>query len=395
MEAVQQGVITLIKSAITGQALSLPEGLSLEKAEACTRGNSIQPMLYQGALNCGVSPKTEVMQRLQMQYYQNLVRSERQLYEIQRICNAFEENGIDYMPVKGCNMKHLYPQPELRIMGDADILIRVEQYNRIKPIMERLGFEEKVGAEHELVWCNKNLYLELHKSLIPQSNADLYRFFGVGWEKAQKGETYRYDLSREDTYIYLFAHMAKHFRWYGIGLRQIVDLYVYRRTYPDLDEERIETAMDELRLLRFYKNIRKLLAAWFEDAQTDAVTDCITSEVFGNGNWGSFENSPHAEILRAPKKGVHHVKWRYILTTVFPPMEVMRLRYPKLKKMPVLYPFYVVGRGGYYLLKKPQSITRKIAEIRTISDEKVATRQKMLMYMGLELSGDQSGHERA
>ena len=46
------------------------------------------------------------------------------------------------MPLKGCNMKALYPSPELRVMGDADILIRVEQYDRIRPIIQSLGFEE-------------------------------------------------------------------------------------------------------------------------------------------------------------------------------------------------------------------------------------------------------------
>ena len=32
--------------------------------------------------------------------------------------------------------KKLYPKPELRVMGDADILIREEQYDKIKPVMD-------------------------------------------------------------------------------------------------------------------------------------------------------------------------------------------------------------------------------------------------------------------
>ena len=37
-------------------------------------------------------------------------------------------------------MKALYPAPELRVMGDADVLIRLEQYEKIVPLMEKMGF---------------------------------------------------------------------------------------------------------------------------------------------------------------------------------------------------------------------------------------------------------------
>lgn len=39
---------------------------------------------------------------------------------------AFDAGGIDYMPLKGSILKDLYPRHEMRMMGDADILIRME-----------------------------------------------------------------------------------------------------------------------------------------------------------------------------------------------------------------------------------------------------------------------------
>ena len=72
---------------------------------------------------------------------------------------AFEKNGIAHMPLKGILMKQLYPRPDMRIMGDADILIRVEQYEKIKPLLEELGFAEKLESDHELICrCRYNLY---------------------------------------------------------------------------------------------------------------------------------------------------------------------------------------------------------------------------------------------
>ena len=55
----------------------------------------------------------------------------------------------------------------MRTMGDADILIKTEQYERIVPIMNRLGYLPGVESNHECVWDKKNmLHVELHKMLI-------------------------------------------------------------------------------------------------------------------------------------------------------------------------------------------------------------------------------------
>ena len=55
----------------------------------------------------------------------------------------------------------------MRTMGDADILIKTEQYERIVPIMNRLGYLPGVESNHEYVWDKKNmLHVELHKMLI-------------------------------------------------------------------------------------------------------------------------------------------------------------------------------------------------------------------------------------
>ena len=70
-----------------------------------------------------------------------LLRSEHQMRAIDHLFEAFEQNGIVYMPLKGCNIKKLYPKPELRSMGDVDILIHPEDHERIHSVMEEQGFQ--------------------------------------------------------------------------------------------------------------------------------------------------------------------------------------------------------------------------------------------------------------
>ena len=51
---------------------------------------------------------------------------------LQRLSEAFRAENIKYMPLKGCVMKHLYPQPFLRTMCDLDI-----QYDWTASIQDR------------------------------------------------------------------------------------------------------------------------------------------------------------------------------------------------------------------------------------------------------------------
>ena len=367
MNTIYQGVLALIKSALTGQKLALPEEFSLETSDELIRSQSLVPLIYRGAFNCGISPKSEMMQKYQMQYFQHLVSSDKQMRAAEQLCATFEENGIDYMPLKGCNMKKLYPRPEMRSMGDADILIRLEQYERIPPLMKQLQYEAIKESPYDFCWQGPGLYVELHKRLFAPAQTDLYGWFGDGWDKAGKAEGCRYEMTREDEYVYIFTHMTKHFRFCGIGVRHFVDLYVYRQAYPQMDEARIEQAMTSLRLLDFYHNVRKALEVWFEYAPADSVTEMITEYVFSSGSFGTTQNKLYSEeLLKASKKReeVKGSKLKSFISALFPPLDLMQLSYNILYKWPVLYPFYWIVRWVDVLLHRRKNIGMKMQIIK-------------------------------
>ncbi len=386
MNIIYQGVLVLIKSALTGQPLPLPEGFSLEAADTLIRSQSLVPLIYRGAFNCGITPQSEIMQKYQVQYFQHLVSSEKQMRSVDKLCAVFEENGIDYLTLKGCNMKKLYPKPEMRSMGDADILIRQEQYGRIRQLMDVAGYSYVKESPYDFCWENEDLYVELHKRLFSPNQIDLCGYFGTGWEKALKGAGFRYDMSREDEYVYIFTHMAKHFRFCGIGIRHLVDLYVYRQAYPDMDETRIEKTMERLRLLEFYRNIRRALDVWFEGAPVDSVTELITGHVFTSGSFGTEENKMYSEeLIKAGKKpkGVKNSRLRSLFSAVFPSLALMQRSYNILYKYPVLYPLFFPVRWVDALLHRRGKISRKIGIIRDMSDEKVTEHERLMNRMGL------------
>ena len=385
MDVTQKGILTLLKSASMGTAFALPDGFDLEAAYPMVKSHHMVTALYEGAVLCGISRKTPVMQQMFRSYCKALLVSEGQLRELSRVFAAFEENGIDYMPIKGCKLKALYPRPELRLMGDAGVLIRLEQYEKIIPIMESLGFSAKVDSDHEFVWEKNSLYLELHKRLIPSYNVDFYRYYGEGWRLAKCADGNRYSMSPEDEMVFLFTHFAKHYRDGGIGCRHVQDLWMYRRANPELDEDYIRAELEKLRLLEFYENILQLIAVWFADAPEDPKSDFITEYIFDIGSWGKMKTHTVSMGVRdrCQPKGSKNSKLSYLRRVAFPKAEDLRNKYKVLKKTPWMLPLVWAYRSFYKVIWERGSLKKHREKLNLLTPEELDNRQKALNYVGL------------
>ena len=382
----QQCVITLLRSAITGEKLPLPEGFDLEAVYPELKKHNMDTLLYEGAVRCGISKQLPVMQQLFGRYCRYLMVAEGQQRRIREIFAAFEENGIEYLPLKGCHMRSLYPKPELRYMGDADVLIRLEQYNKIKPVMEGLGFEEKGGSDHELPWNHPELHVELHKRLIPSYNGDFFDYFGSGWQKAARRNGCCWTMTAEDEWIFLFTHFAKHFRDGGIGCRYVLDLWVYLKHNPGLDGEYIRGALEKLQLWEFHENIRNLIDVWFGDAHSDGKLDAITDYIFASGSWGEALSRTVSVAVRDSRRDedVATGKIQYALRVMFPSADTLKDKYTILKKWPWMLPLVWLIRPFYKFLWERKSMMRHQKHLDAITDENVEQRRKLLRYFGIE-----------
>ena len=378
MNVTQKGLITLLKSAVTQEALELPQGFDLQEAYPLIQRHHMPTLIYDGAVRCGIDRKSETMGKLFQSYFRAMRISEKQMVQVQRIFDSFDREGIDYMPLKGCKMKALYPKPELRQMGDADILIRVEQYDRIVPVMESLGFTASGESDHELIWKHDDLYLELHKRVMPAGQQS-------GWEWAVRREGTCYSMGPEDEFVYLFTHFAKHYRNGGIGCRHVVDLWVYLRSHPELKEAEVLAQLEQTGLLEFYENIRRLIAAWFENGPLDEKTDFITQYIFCSGSWGTMESAAVARAVRYAEPDSGDGKWSYLRRTLFPSVEGLhfKYRYPFLKRAPFLLPVAWIIRLFDKLIHEPVAFRRQKKNLQSMTQEKIDSAQQALDYVGL------------
>ena len=386
--SLQQGILRLIYSAVTGEDVTLPKGFALEQAMPWVKRHQIGNLVFYGAANYGIDPKLPVMQELRVITYKSILVDDRQNKALRQLMNAFEANGICYMPVKGILMKQLYPKTDMRVMGDADILIRMDQYDRIRPIVEQLGYQEKLESDHEFVWQKPALYLELHKRLIPSYNYDYAAYYGDGWQLGHPvaDNSCRFTMTDEDHMVYLFAHFAKHYRDGGIGIRHMLDLYMYRKAKPDMNAAYIYGELEKLRLQVFYENIFRTLDVWFANGQADAITEMITKFVFASGVYGATDAHHIAQGIRdkAEEGGTSkQVRTRAWLRMAFLPYEFMQEKYPILKKVPILLPIMWVVRWVRALFTEPQVIFQQSQLIKLLREDKLDAWETHMQAVGL------------
>ena len=151
-----------------------------------------------------------------------------------------------------------------------------------------------------------------------------------------KDNALSYHLSDEDFYVYIIAHEYKHYSGGGTGLRSLLDTYVCLKKL-DLDMDYIALETDKMGLRDFEQNNRSLALHLFDGSPLSDEDQAMLEYILCSGTYGTLYHSVRNEI---EKKG----RWGYLRSRLTLPYDVMKIRYPVLEKLPVLYPFCWVHR---------------------------------------------------
>ena len=386
MNILQQGIIALVRSALTQTPQVLPDGFCMEDAMSVIYDHNIQALCYDGAILCGIPNKGCAMENLFRTYCSTVIAVTKQDRAINRILSAFEENGIDYMPLKGSIMRSLYPKPELRTMGDADIPIRMEQYDRIVPIMEELGYAFCHATDHDYLWKTKDLNVELHYQLLPESRSAYSTVFADGWSVAERAEGYRWRQQIEDEWIFNFCHFTKHYTT-GVGIRHVADLWVFLKHHPQMDFDYVIQKLSELNLAEFYENAMQLVSCWFAGAAATEKSDYMTDYIFGSGSFGDMEthrlNAFADEVSGRTLYGNTAYKLRRFFIAIFPSREKLGAKFPFVVRHPWLYLPMVLIYPFYRITQERSLIKNWTHTISSYDSDLVGQKIQQLEYVGI------------
>lgn len=380
--------LILLLAAALGRPPENVEGLRVIDSLPLAQKHSVANMLYYALpqLSRERQPKEAERRLLKELAYAAAAREALQQRELDAVLARFEAEHIAVLPLKGCVIKQLYPKSEMRYMSDTDLLFDPAQAASARAVLEELGYttDRFAQGETDLYSSPMRMNYELHRSLQNEGyNENSRRFLGGLLSRAGPKDGYKYilELPKEEHYAYLLCHFVKHLLSGGIGVRQVMDIFICRHGWT-FDEERLAALLHELELTDFAATLERLADHWFGGSAGDAVTDELGAYILGSGTFGTDEQRVADRMLREQKKPN---RARYVLRRVLPPFELMSFYFPRLKKLPFLLPFYWLLRIFRGIFCRKRKLSGEIDTVFRTTDETLKERAAFYRRCGLKV----------
>lgn len=313
--------------------------------------------------------------------YDAVIKSENLSFTLKNVCTAFEEEKIIHIPLKGSVIKELYPESWLRTSRDIDVLIHKEDLPKAERKLCSIGFEKMNEGKHDVLFVNAHkVCLELHFTLMEEEKSKF--FAGIPdrvWDfAASQNGGCTYALSDKMFYFYHIAHMAKHFKAGGCGLRPFVDLWLMNKAKNYRTAE-AEALLKKGGLLDFERQAVELCRVWFEGTEHNEVTLAAEEFIFKGGLFGSTKTRV------AALSQLHGSDKKYFLSRSFVPYDYLKNIYPILKKHKFLLPVFEIVRIFTLLFgNKKELRKRNVNTAKNINNEEAERLKLVFDSFGLK-----------
>ena len=287
--------------------------------------------------------------------------------EYEQILQSFEEQGIKNIPLKGSVLKYYYPSPDMRFMVDMDILCQEKDMEKAGEVLKKLGYKmEHVGGEHDVYSKLPYTVIELHRTCNIH-NEILNEYFSSIWDRSQKreGKSFAYDMTWDDFYIFLIAHMTKHFIYGGIGIRSLLDLIIFKiKLEKNCNRSYVESILENAGILKIEKKMNNLAQECL-NGKENFQTEELMNFIWKSGLKGTVKNRMNFQIAEkgGKKNKILKGQLKTLISYIFLDKKQMRERYPYIKKYPFLLPIAWIQRGAKKLIFERKKIFHIIKEM--------------------------------
>lgn len=325
---------------------------------------------------------------LSERFLKTTMKSMNQSWEIGHLADLMDSAKIPHLFLKGSFLRNSYPKPELREMCDIDLLVPPEREADAIGLVKADGYEmqEELTTSHNTEHFKPPYQvLELHTRLVPKDSPHSAYYDRI-WERIlPKKGGYSCDLSLEEQYIYLIVHMAKHYFVAGTGIRSVLDVAVFEKTYgARLDRAYLKKAFEKLRLTEFADDVALLAKRWFLDAPSAALSaeqKRMHDAILSTTTYGTDERKKSLILKEemADGKSQKRAKLHLFFAKIFPNYRFMVGWYPPLARFPFLLPIIWVVRWFVLLAREPQKLAqhyRWVRSVRLMDDDKEELAEK-------------------
>lgn len=333
-------------------------------------------------LDAEFQPDNKLMEKWNSAMISTIVAMGSRYNEFFRIKKLMQDNRITFIGLKGCVVRNLYPVPELRTMGDFDILTQKENLSRIADIFKSQGYiieDYFFGINVDSAKAHWEIFITTEEEI----KVNTKKWDEIFFENQEENNICN---TLKPTYFlaHMIIHTARHFIQQGAGIRNLLDIALYINKFKDdIDFKVVETICKEQNYFKIYCYILNSVNLYFDVNISNIIYSKLNCDKFIeymllNGVFGKNDNVLIRQVALDEDKNKR--KWIRLL---FPSAHALQNRYKYLRKFPFLLPIAWIQRIIYGRFNKKVTFLqmfRSTSEAFDFSDERI----RRLEELGLD-----------
>lgn len=386
--------IELLSAYINKKKPPTPNNIDWDEIIRLARIHSVYNMVYISLSK--LDEKPEIFDYLRKRFIVSSNYAIQQEIWTEKVIDAFNKNNIDHLFIKGYVLRNYYPNKEARTFGDIDILINESDRKKSHEIIQSLGFEYEDDDYIEQVWSyiKGPVKLEIHSDVIYDElfdnsyDFDYIEYFREKMKNRKLVSGCTYELRKEDHFIYIIVHLAKHFYNAGVGIRMIMDIAVFIKHFGgSLDTEYISCELKRLKLDSLANIVYFICKKYFStDVSCSSINEAdeiaVTEYIINHGVFGFNDKDViNIDFNKTSKSRLGMIKSKF-----FPDYDYMVKYYKWFEKgSRIMLPYAWARRLFGHITNKELrgDIGEKFGALVSESDDAI-THNKILNIVGLK-----------
>ncbi len=375
--------VELLKCGLTGATLNDDtRDLITPKMQAwlynASKAHDLVFLVYYSLTNAQVQLEDEIKKFFENQVALSISRLTRIEHETKNISSILKDCGVDFILTKGAIIRQLYPVQEMRLSTDIDVIVKQKDMKELKTVLAKnYGYEFRKGDLHETPAVSPSgILVEFHHDFARdykkiEANQKLI------WQSAVKvhGAENEYALPNEMMILHVVEHMASHFLRGGCGVRSVIDLFLISNKLS-FDKEKLFALLDEYGLVKFYEGVLELANHWFKECEQTEKFILLEDYIINGAIYGTTRQNFYMD--KSGKAG-------FTISRIFVPYSQMVWNYPKLKKYPILLPYYQVKRWfGLFRKSNRKNAQGQLDAIKNYDQQEKERMQRLRSSLGLD-----------
>ncbi len=337
---------------------------------------------------------SEMYTQIENEFISCVANNVRVNFEHNELDEVMRKNNIRYVILKGCSSSAYYGEPELRMMGDVDFLVKENDVSKAIKVLEQNGFKRdqyEFTTNQSAYKRPPNSVWEIHKSVTGIPNNDVGKLiremFSDIFETASlsnKDGLQYYVPSRFNHGLILLLHKASHMTTGGLGLRHLCDWAVFVSKFNDREFcEIFEKRLKDIGLWRFAQIMTLLCEKYLYAPKSVWAAGCgvkdyeledIMNDILSGGNFGQKDKNRYREIKYITDRKEGKVGNNNLLLQLFKSLNYkVYADYKFIDKYKIFLPVgWVLEAFSYLLLiiKGERKTNKSISVIKDASERK-------------------------